>query len=144
MLTVTLALIAIPIAATIASVLTLPLHALEKRLQWAGRSLDEWRSLNVESPGERLRALSFFIAALSTSVARGIAIFSAGAVFHWRGTDMPFWFIIVAGFFLLLNDGLRVVRFLGNSGVWTEMGYGAGGLLGLVLGFLFDRHVSIG
>lgn len=140
-LTVALAVIAIPIAATIASVLTLPLHALEKRLQWAGRSLEEWRSMNVDSPGERLRALSFLVAGLCTTVTRAVAFFSAGAVFHWRGTEMPFGFVIVTGFFLLLNDALRVVRFIGNSGVWTEMGYGAGGLLGLGLGLFLVRHL---
>ena len=139
MLTLALAFVVIPIASTIAEVLTLPLHAVNKKLQWSSKSMAEWRSLNVESPGERLAALSFVIGMLCTTLTRSVAIVAAGAVFHWRGTDMPLSFLGVAGVLLFVNDALRVHRFLGNPGVWTEMGYGAGGLLGLGLGFLILR-----
>lgn len=139
MLTVSLALIAIPIMATLAVVLTLPIHAIEKKIQWAGKSPAEWKALNVETPGERLRSISFVFALLCTTVTRAAGIASAGLVFHWRGTDMPVAFLGAAGLLFFLNDAGRVYRFIGNSGVWTELGYGAGGFVGLGLGFLIAR-----
>jgi hypothetical protein len=44
---------------------------------------------------------------------------------------MPIGFVFGAVALLLLNDVVRVRRFLGNSGVWTELGYAAGGLIGV-------------
>jgi len=135
MLTIGLALIALPAAAIIAEVLTVPFHLINKKFQWAGRSAEDWRAQSVESPGERLPALSFVLGGLCTTVTRSVGIFAAGSVFHWRGAEMPLVFLIVVGVLLLVNDVFRVLRFVGSSGVWTELGYGAGGLAGLGLGF---------
>ena len=117
----------------IGNVLTLPVHAIDKKLQWAGKSPEQWQSVGVESPAERLRAVSFGTGLVCTVITRLVGFWAASRVFMWRGTEMPVGFIVVAGAILLLNDGGRVVRFLGNPGVWTELGYTVGGLAAVAL-----------
>jgi hypothetical protein len=102
-----------------------------KKLQWAGKSLEQWHAVGVETPGERLPVVSFATGVVSTTVTRFLGFWAAGRVFAWRGTEMPIGFVFGAVALLLLNDVVRVRRFLGNSGVWTELGYAAGGLIGV-------------
>jgi hypothetical protein len=133
MLTYSLAIATFFIAEFVSNVLTLPIHALDKWLQWAGKSAEEWQAHGVDNPGERLRAVSVACGLLSTMVTRLIAVWVAGRVFEWRGTVMPLGFIVAAGALIFVNDVVRIRRFLGNSGIWTELGYAAGGILGLTL-----------
>ena len=133
MLSYGLAFLALFLGDLIGNVLTLPVHAIDKKLQWAGKSPEQWKSVGVESPTERLRAVSFATGLVCTVITRLVGFWAAGRVFIWRGTEMPIGFIVVAGAVLLLNDGARVARFLGNSGVWTELGYAAGGLTAVAL-----------
>lgn len=139
MLTLALALIATLVVATLAGLLTLPLHAIEKKIQWASRSPAEWSALNIKTPGERLRGIRFLVALLDTTVSRAAGIAAGGLAFHWRGTHMPLLFLGSVGILFFFNDARRVYRFKGNSGVWTELGYGAGGLVAVGLGFLMMR-----
>jgi len=133
MLTFALAFGALFIGDLLANVLTLPVHALEKRLQWAGKSPEQWRALGIESPAERLPFVSFCTGLLSTVITRLAGFLVASQVFEWRGQDMPVGFIVAVGAILLVNDGARVARFVGNSGIWTELGYAAGGLGALAI-----------
>jgi hypothetical protein len=54
-----LALLSIPITATITSLAIFPVHVLGKRLQWQDKSIDRWREMGVLCPGERVPGISF-------------------------------------------------------------------------------------
>jgi len=132
-LTYLLALVTFFVVEFVSNVLTLPIAALDKWLQWAGKSAEEWQAQGVTNPGERLPLVSAVCGILSTLVTRLTAIWAAGWPFGWRSTTMPLAFILAVGAIFLLNDAIRVRRFVGNSGIWTELGYAAGGMLGLAL-----------
>jgi hypothetical protein len=133
MLSYGLAFVALFLGDLIGNVLALPVHAIDKKLQWTGKSPEHWQSVGVESPAERLRAVSFVTGLVCTFITRLVGFWAAGRLFTWRGTEMPVAFIVVSGAILLLNDGARVARFLGSSGVWIELGYAVGGLTAVAL-----------
>jgi hypothetical protein len=58
MLSYVLAFVAVFLGDLVGGVLTLPVHSVDKRLHWAGKSLEQWQSVGVETPGETLRAVS--------------------------------------------------------------------------------------
>ncbi len=131
MLNYGLAFVALFVGDLIGNVLTIPMHAINKKLQRAGKSPEQWQVLGIESPAEKLPAVSFASGLVCTTITRLVGFWAAGHVFDWRGAEMPLGFIVGAGALLLRNDGARVMRLLGNSGLWTELGYAAGGLVGV-------------
>lgn len=133
MLTYGLALGALFLGNCLASIVTLPMHALDKKLQWAGKSTEEWQALGIESPAERLLLVSVITGFISTVITRLAGFWVASRVFERRGLELPIGFMLAAGAILLVNDGVRVARFIGNAGIWTERGYALGGLVALAI-----------
>ena len=131
-----LALFSIPVTATIVSLVTMPLVVFEKRLQWAGKTVEEWREMGVLCPGERVPGFSFLFGLFHTAVSKTTAVLVAASIIHFFGHAMPVWFVLLAGGLMVLNDIKRIRRFLGNSGVWTEFGYLCGDIIGVTIGAL--------
>jgi hypothetical protein len=135
-----LALVSIPITATLTSLFTLPVAAVGKRLQWRNKTMEEWRGRGVLSPGERLRSVSIFFGFIATSVTKTAALIVAAFIFSAFGRTMPIGFVVVAAGLIVLQDVGRISRFLGNSGVWTELGYLFGDIAGATIGTLVAFH----
>jgi len=139
-LTFILALVSIPITATLTSLFTLPVAAVGKRLQWGDKTREQWRDRGVLNPGERLRSVSFFYGFIVTSVNKTAALIVGAVIFAAFGQTMPIGFVIVAAALIVLHDLGRISRFLGNSGVWTELGYLFGDIAGVTTGTLVSFH----
>jgi hypothetical protein len=135
-----MALISIPITATLASLVIFPVASLEKRLQWQDKSMEQWRKMGVVCPGERVPGISFLFGLINTTVNKTAAMLGAATIFHFLGHSMPVWFVLLAGGLVILLDLGRIRRFLGNSGVWTELGYLCGDVIGVTSGALLAFH----
>ncbi len=136
----TLALVSIPITASFTSLFTLPVAAVGKRLQWGDKTKEQWRNRGVLNPGERLRSVSIFFGFIATTITKAAALIAAALIFAAFGRTMPIGFVIVAAALILLHDVGRISRFLGNSGVWTELGYLLGDVAGVTAGTLVSFH----
>jgi hypothetical protein len=130
-----IALISIPITATLAIILPSPLfHGIEHRLQWQNRSVEEWESMGIMCPGGRLPAVAFFFGAIDTTIGKAVSLLVAAMVFSFVKQTMPILFVAVAGLLLLLHDLSRVLAFRGDPWVWKEAGFMAGDVVGVTTG----------
>ena len=132
-----LALISLPLVASIAGVITaLTLGPLEIRLQSVA-SKDALQSRNSEL-GER-PVISFSFGVFHTTFSKAVATFTAAGIFHLFNSTLSPLFLIVALSLFVVHDLGRICRFLGNPGVWSELGYLVGDLAGVFLGMIAGR-----
>jgi len=117
-----------------------PLIALERSIQWAGRDEKQWAALGVETPGERLPAVSFLFGAAGALLARGMAYFAGLGVFLIRDAYPSLIPMVVCAIFHLINDTQRIHQFRGSSGQAREIGIFCGGTVAFVL-FIWMRAV---
>ena len=129
-------------AALIGLIVSFFLMAIEKPIQWGGRSGEEWQSLGVECPGERLRVVSFIFGAASTTISRSLMYLAGTWVFLLRKASPSILPMVVVAFCFVINDVYRVQQFRGNSGQPTELGYFCGGIVAFAV-FLWFRTIMI-
>jgi len=129
-----LALVSFPLTNAIVFVLMVPFDRVESALQQGGKSAEEWRALGVLCPGERVAWLSFVFGVIRTAISKTVAVLVAAHIFHLFGHAMPLLLVLLVAALAVLRDVARIIRFLGNSGVWTECGYLLGDLVGMTIG----------
>jgi hypothetical protein len=129
------ALISIPITATLVAILTLPLlHGIEYRLQWQNRSVEEWESMGVMCPGGRLPAIALAFGAIDTAISKSAALLVAALLFSLLKQRMPMLFVAVAWIIMLHQDFCRILAFRGDPWVWKEVGFLIGDIMGVTIG----------
>jgi hypothetical protein len=131
-----LALVSIPITKSLSIIFYLPFLKIERLIQWQGKSVEEWRDLGIDSPGERLLAVSFISGVIGTTISATAAILAAALIFRVFHRSMPFGFLIVTGFLMVFHDVGRVRRFHACAYRWTEIGYLVGDVIGMMIGAL--------
>ncbi|MFA6537666.1 MAG: hypothetical protein WCT18_04710 [Patescibacteria group bacterium] len=128
-----LAIISIPITATILSCISLLLTKIE--------SVFLERQLRISKKGigfalKRIWLISMFVGAVDTTITKTGAFFVARNVFGYFSQQMTVTFVILYATVFIVMDLARIKKFKNNEGIWTEIGYLFGDIIGSVISII--------
>lgn len=115
-----------------------PLLIFERIIQWGRNSDEEWRSLGIDCPGERLPGVSLFFGFLTQTISDGILYYLCLLIlrkYNIYSSFIPFAFYAIGS---LINHSQRIIRFTNNTGQPKEIGYFCGTIIAFLI-FLFLR-----
>ena len=103
-------------------VLTIPLMSVEKAIN-----------------GPKVNGISFFFGILGTLSTQSVGFYFAAVVYSMRGTHLPVSFVLFVGICRAIHDIARINKYslAGSPWVLREMGYLFGGLLALIVAWLW-------